>query len=91
MRLPYKLEKCYYEGFKDVGIYEQILKAGLRFPLSTLHRRLLQYLGLFVTQISPNAWRIFLSVEVLNGAMSDGARRLMVEEFFHCYHPTEVS
>ena len=90
MCLPYKSEKCYYKGLEDVGIYEQMLKAGLRFPLST-HCRLLQYLGLFVNQISPNAWRIFLSVEVLSGAMSDRARRLTVEEFFHCYHPAEVS
>ena len=91
MRLPYKSKKCYYEGLEDIGIYEQMLKAGLRFPLSTLHRRLLQYLELSVNQISPNAWRVFLSVEVLYGAMSDEARRLMVEEFFHCYHPDEVT
>ena len=74
-----------------MGIYEQMLKVGLRFPLSTLHRRLLQYLGLSVNQISPNAWRVFLSVEVLYGAMSDGARRLMVEEFFHYYRLAKVT
>ena len=91
MRLPYESKKCYYEGLKDVGIYEQMLKAGPRFPLSILHHRLLQYLGLSVTHISPNAWRIFLSVEVLYGAMSDGARRLTVKEFFHYYRPAEVS
>ena len=55
MRLPYKSEKCYYKGLEDVGIYEQMLKVGLRFPLSTLHHRLPQYLGLSVNQISPNA------------------------------------
>ena len=54
MHLPYKLEKCYYEGLLDVGINEQMLKVGLRFPLSTLHCHLLQYLGLSVNQISPN-------------------------------------
>ena len=69
MHLPYKSEKCYYEGLEDLGVYEQMLKAGLRFPLSTLHRRLLQYLGLFVTQNSPNAWRVYLSVDILYGAM----------------------
>ena len=53
--LPYKFEKCYYQGVDDVGIYEQMLKAGLRFLLSALHHRLLQYLGLAVTQVSPNA------------------------------------
>ena len=55
VRLPYISEKCYYEGVDGVGVYEQMLKARLRFPLSTLHRELLKYLGLFVTQIFPNA------------------------------------
>ena len=54
-RLPYKSKKCYYEGVDGVGVYEQVLKAGLRFPLSFLHRELLKYLGLSVSQISPNA------------------------------------
>ena len=53
--LPYKFERSYYQGVDDVGIYEQMLKAGLRFPLSALHHRLLQYLGLVVTQVSLNA------------------------------------
>ena len=53
--LPYKSEKCYYKGVDDVGVYEQMLKAGLRFPLSSLHCELLKYLGLSVSQISPNA------------------------------------
>ena len=34
IRLPYKLKKCYYEGVEGVGVYEQMLKVGLRFPLS---------------------------------------------------------
>ena len=54
-RLPYKSKKCYYEGVDGVGVYEQVLKAGLRFPLSSRHRELLKYLGLSVNQISPNA------------------------------------
>ena len=55
IRLPYKSEKCYYERIDGVGVYEQMLKAGLRFPLNSLHRELLKYLGLSVSQISPNA------------------------------------
>ena len=55
IRLPYKSEKCYYEGVDGVGVYEQVLKAGLRFPLISLHRELLKYLGLSVSQKSPNA------------------------------------
>ena len=53
--LPYKLEKCYYEGVEGVGVYEQMFKARLRFPLSSLHCELLKYLGLSVNQVSPNA------------------------------------
>ena len=87
IRLPYKSEKCYYEGVDGVGVYEQVLKAGRRFPLSSLHRELLKYLGLSVNQISPNAWRVFI---VLYRAMSNGARMLTVREFLHCYRPDEI-
>ena len=55
IRIPYKAEKCYYDGVDDLGVYEQTLKAGLRFPLNTLKRELLQHLGFSVSQISPNA------------------------------------
>ena len=85
IRLPYVSEKCYYKGVDGVRVYEQMLKAGLRFPLSTLHRELLKYLSMSVTQISPNAWRVFIAIEILYGAMTDGARRLTVCEFLHCY------
>ena len=39
--LPYKSEKCYYDGVDDVKVYEQVLKAGLRFPLNSLKCELL--------------------------------------------------
>ena len=71
----------------EVGVYEQVLKAGLRFPLNSLKRELLKHLGLSVSQISPNAWKVFIAMEVLYGAMSDGAKSLTVREFLHCYHP----
>ena len=90
IRLPYVSEKCYYDGVEGVGVYEQMLKAGLRFPLSRLHRELLKYLGLSVNQISPNAWRVFIAMEILYGAMTDGERRLTVREFLHCYRPDEI-
>ena len=63
IRLPYKSEKYYYDRVDDVGVYEQALKAALRFPLNSLKRELLQHLGLSVSQISPNAWRVFYSDE----------------------------
>ena len=88
--LPYKLEKCYYEGVDDVGVYEQVLKVGLRFPLNSLHHELLKYLGLSVSQISLNAWRVFIAMEDLYGAMSNGAKLLTVQEFLHYYRPNEI-
>ena len=90
IRLPYKSKKCYYEGVDGVGVYKQVLKAGLRFPLNSLHRKLLKYLGLSISQISPNAWRVFIAMEVLCGAMSNGARSLKVWEFLHCYRSNEI-
>ena len=42
MHLAFKREKCYYKGVEDFGVYEQMLKAELRFPLSALYHRLLQ-------------------------------------------------
>ena len=88
--LPYKSEKCYYDGVEGVGIYEHILKVGLRFPLSTLHRELIKCLGLSVNQVSPNAWRIFIAMEILYSAMTDGARSITVRKFPHCYRPNEI-
>ena len=90
IHLPYKSEKCYYERIDSVGVYEQMLKAGLRFPLNSLHRELLKYLGLSVSQISPNTWKVFITMEVLYGAMSNGARSLTVHKFLHCYRPDEI-
>ena len=90
IHLPYKLEKCYYDGVEGVGIYEQMLKAGLRIPLSSFHRELLKYLGQFVNQFFPNAWRVFIAMEVLYSAMTDGAKRLMLREFLHCNHLDEI-
>ena len=50
IRLPYQSEKCYYEGVEGVEVYKQMLKVGLRFPLSSLHRELLKHLGLSVNR-----------------------------------------
>ena len=88
--LPYKLEKCYYDGVEGVKVYEQMLKAGLRFPLSSLHHVLLKCLGLFANQVSPNAKRVFIAMVVLYDAMIDDARSLTVREFLHCYRLDEI-
>ena len=78
------------DGVEGIGVYEQMLKARLRFPLSSLHHELLKCLGLSVNPVSPNAWRVFIAMKVLYGAITNGARSLMVREFLHCYHIDEI-
>ena len=68
-----------------------MLKAGLRFPLNALYCELLKCLGLSVNQVSLNVWRIFIAMEILYGAMLNGARSLTVREFLHCYHLDEIN
>ena len=46
-------------------MYDAMFAAGLRLPLTAQHRQLVDYLGLFVSQIAPNAWRTFIGVEIL--------------------------
>ena len=58
--------------------------------MNSFHRKLLKYLGLSVSQMSPIAWRVFVAMEVLYGAMSNSARSLTVREFLHYYHPDEI-
>ena len=74
IRLPGKKEKCYTGRTVDVGMYDAVLAAGLRLPLMTLHRQLVDFMGLSVSQIAPNAWRTFIGAEVLWGPLSGGNR-----------------
>ena len=83
-------EKCYDRKSSNIGFYKAMFIVGLRLPLSTLHHRLAFYLGVSVSQIAPNAWRIFIGVEVLWGQLSGGNCSLTLEEFFYCYKPQEI-
>ena len=68
-------------------MYNAMFTVGLRLPLTELYHQLANYLGLSVSQIAPNAWRIFNGAEVIWGQLSGGNRRLMLDEFFYCYKP----
>ena len=81
--LPYENEKCYTGRTADVGMYDAMFAAG--------HRQLVDYLGLSVSQIAPNAWRTFIGVEILWGSLSGGIRQLTLDEFFYCYRPHHIS
>ena len=72
IHLPRKFEKCYSGRTTDVAMYNAMFAAGLRLPLTTLHRQLANFLGFSVSQIAPNAWRIFIGAEILWGHLSGG-------------------
>ena len=82
---PRKKEKCYTGRTADVGMYDAMLSARLSLPLMALHRQLVDFMGISINQIAPNAWRIFIGVEVLWGHLSGGNRQLSLDEFFYCY------
>ena len=52
---------------------------------------MVDYLGLSVSQIAPNAWRTFIGAEILWGSLSGGNRQLTLDEFFYCYRPHHIS
>lgn len=74
-------EKCYTGGSLDVGFYKTAFIVGLRLPFTSLHHRLVAYMGVSICQIDLNKWRIFIGVEVLWGQLSGGHRSLTLEEF----------
>jgi len=65
IRLSRKKEKCYIGRIVDIDMYDAVLAAGLRLPLTALHRQFVNFMGLSVSQIAPNAWRTFIGAEVL--------------------------
>ena len=68
-------------------MYDAMFVASLRLPLTALHCQLADFLGLSVSQIAPNAWRIFIGAEILWGQLSGGNCHLSLDEFFYCYRP----
>ena len=91
IRLPYENKKCYTRRTADVEMYDAMFAAELRLLLTALHRQLVDYLGLSISQIAPNAWRTFIGAEILWGRLSGGNRQLTLDEFFYCYRPHHIS
>ena len=89
--LPWKFEKCYFGKTTDVGMYEAMFARRLRLPLMELHCQLANFLGFSISQIAPNAWRIFIRAKVHWGPLSGGNRRLTLDKFFYCYRPQHIS
>ena len=55
IRLPEKFKKCYSGKTAGVGMYDAMFVVGLRLPLMALHRQLTDFLGLSISQFTPNA------------------------------------
>ena len=91
IRLPKENERCYSGRIADVGMYDAMFAAGLRLPLTALHRQLADFLGLSVSQIAPNAWRTFIGAKILWERLSGGNRQLTLDEFFYCYRPHHIA
>ena len=72
-------------------MYDVMFAARLRLPLTALHRHLVDYLGLFISQIAPNVWRTFIGARILWGSLSGGNRQLMLDKFFYCCKPHHIS
>ena len=79
IRLPEENETCYSGRTADVGMYDAMFAAGLRLPLMALHHQLANFLGLSVTQITPNSWRTFIGAKILWGRLNGGNRQLTLD------------
>ena len=90
IRLPVKFEKCYSEKTMDIGMYDAMFAARLRLPLTALYHQLANFLWLSISQIAPNAWRIFIGTKILWGCLSGGNCQLTLDEFFWCYRPQHI-
>ena len=91
IHLPYENEKCYTGRTADVNMYDAMFVAGLRLLLTALHCQLVDYLGLSVNQIAPNAWRTYIGAEILWGSLSGGNLQLTLDKFFYYYRPYHIS
>jgi hypothetical protein len=67
----------------DLVIYEIMLLAGLRFPFLDIARELVLFLGVSLSQLTPNAWRYLLASFILWRTVL-GAR-MTIPEFFNIY------
>ena len=89
-RLAIPGEWCYTPNSR-VGIYKVYLLRGLRLPLNAFAKEILHRLGIGPNQLSRNAWRIIVSMQVLWREVFDGNCPLTVDEFLYCNKPSKIS
>ena len=62
IRLLWKFEKCYSGKTADVGMYNAMFAAGLRLPLTALHRQLANLWGCPSAKLPPTLGRYSLGL-----------------------------
>ncbi len=81
LRIPDLDERACSSNYDDVAFYKADFKAGLRFPMQTFMRELLDRLCLSLGQLAPNAWRTAIAYMVMCRVCSKGVDSLTVDEF----------
>ena len=49
-------DKIYFSTMGSIRVYEEAMKAGLRFPLHPFIKRVLERFSLCLAQIAPSSW-----------------------------------
>jgi hypothetical protein len=78
------------DGMHEVCVYEDMFKAGFRFPFPRVVRELLHFLQIAPHQLTPNAWKIFFACVILWPKALGEGKNLSVKEFLKIYELAEV-
>uniref|UniRef100_A0A2N9EZW6 Transposase (putative) gypsy type domain-containing protein n=1 Tax=Fagus sylvatica TaxID=28930 RepID=A0A2N9EZW6_FAGSY len=90
LRIP-NLDERACSHTEDVTFYESTITAGLRFPVQSFIRELLDFLSLALGQVAPNGWRVIISSMVMWRECSDGLDDITVEEFLYCFESSQIA
>jgi hypothetical protein len=75
----------------EVCVYEDMFKAGFRFPFPRVVRELLHYLKIASHQLTPNAWKVLFACALLWPKVLGEGKNLSIREFLKIYKLLEVA